>query len=57
MNWFKSIWFKIRKSNGLPPNNVLIPIQEKTDPIVDIDLPKPKRKRVSKTKEIKVVLK
>jgi hypothetical protein len=57
MNWFKSIWFKIRKSNGLPTNNVLIPIQEKIDPIVDIDLPKPKRKRVSKTKEVKVIIK
>lgn len=54
MNWFKSIWMRLRKSNGLPGNEVLVPM-EKKDPIVDIDLPKPKRKRV--TKEVKVVLK
>ena len=57
MNWFTSIWFKIRKSNGLPTNNVLIPIEDRTEPIVDIDLPKPKRKRVTKPKEVKVIVK
>ena len=57
MNWFKSIWMRLRKSNQLPGNEVLVPMKEKIDPIVDIDLPKPKRKRVSKTKEVKIVLK
>ena len=51
MKWFTSIWMKIRKSNGLPTNNVLIPLEEK---VVTAEV-KPKRTR--KPKEIKVVVK
>lgn len=28
IQWFKSIWMRMRKSNGLPGNTVLIPLQE-----------------------------
>jgi len=30
MKWFKSLWFNMRKSNGLPGNEVLIPVKELT---------------------------
>jgi hypothetical protein len=26
MNWFKSVWMRLRKSNNLPGNEVLIPM-------------------------------
>jgi hypothetical protein len=28
MNWFKSIWMRMRKSNGLPGNTVLVPMTD-----------------------------
>jgi hypothetical protein len=46
MNWFKSVWMRLRKSNGLPGNEVLVPM---TPPSVDI---KPKRKYTRKTKDV-----
>lgn len=46
MKWFKSLWLKIRKTNGLPPNNVLIPIVE-DKPAVEVT----KIKRTRKKKE------
>lgn len=30
IDYFKSLWLKVRKSNGLPGNEVLIPMTEKT---------------------------
>jgi hypothetical protein len=57
MKWFKSLWFKMRKSNNLPGNEVLIPMKE----ITLSDLPigskitvetVPKRKYTRKKKEV-----
>lgn len=48
MKWFKSLWLKIRKTNGMPPNNVLIPIVE-DKPTVEVT--KPKRKRKAKVQD------
>ena len=45
MNWFKSIWMKLRKSNGLPGNEVLVPMVEQKVPEV---VTKPKRTRKKK---------
>ena len=53
MKFFTSLWFKIRKSNGLPTNNILIPMSEKTEQ--KLQEPKPKRKR--KPKELKIIAK
>jgi len=33
--WFKSIWMRLRKSNGLPGNEVLVPI---TPPLPEIKM-------------------
>ena len=32
MNWFKNVWLKLRKSNGMPGNTVLIPMVEQKVP-------------------------
>jgi len=48
MNWFTNILMRFKKPDTTP---------ERIEPVVDIDLPKPKRKRVNKSKEIKVVVK
>lgn len=45
MNWFKSIWQRMRKSNGLPGNQVLIPL---TPAVTEY---KPKRKYTRKKKD------
>lgn len=44
MNWFKSVWLKLRKSNGLPGNEVLIPMVEQKVPEVRTTPDKPVRK-------------
>jgi hypothetical protein len=44
MNWFKSVWMRLRKSNQLPGNEVLLPM---TPPPVEV-----KPKRVRKTKDV-----
>ena len=46
MNWFKSVWMRMRKSNGLPGNEVLVPM---TPPPVE---EKPKRKYTRKKKDV-----
>lgn len=46
MNWFKSIWLKVRKANGsIPQAQILIPIKE--DKVV-VEVTKPKRTRKKK---------
>jgi hypothetical protein len=44
MNWFKSVWMRLRKSNQLPGNEVLLPM---TPPPVEV-----KPKRVRKIKDV-----
>ena len=51
MNWFKSVWLKLRKSTGLPGNTVLIPMAEQKIPEVIETKPKPKRIVVRKKKD------
>lgn len=46
MQFFKSIWMRMRKSNGLPGNTVLVPM---TPPSVE---EKPKRKYTRKKKDV-----
>ena len=46
MNWFKSVWLRMRKSNGLPGNEVLVPM---TPQSVE---EKPKRKYTRKKKDV-----
>ena len=48
MKWFKSVWLKLRKSNGLPGNEVLIPLEVKQEVIQE----KPKRKYTRKKKDV-----
>lgn len=49
MNWFKSVWLRMRKSNGLPGNEVLIPMTPATPLSVE---EKPKRKYTRKKKDV-----
>lgn len=44
MPWYKSVWLRLRKSNGLPGNEVLLPM---TPPPVEV-----KPKRVRKKKDV-----
>ena len=46
MQWFKSVWMRMRKSNGLPGNEVLVPM---TPQSVEA---KPKRIIVRKKKDV-----
>lgn len=58
MNWFKSVWMRMRKSNGLPGNTVLVPIstEEQIVPAgTSTPVVKPKRVVVRKKKETKDV--
>ncbi len=48
MNWFKDIWMKMRKSNGMPGNTVLIPMVEKQVPETiekTVKVRKPRKKK------------
>jgi len=45
MKWFKSLWLKLRKSNGLPGNEVLIPM---TPVAIEEKPKKPRKPRVKK---------
>lgn len=44
MQWFKSVWLRMRKSNGLPGNEALVPM---TPPSVEA-----KPKRIRKKKDV-----
>ena len=48
MNWFKSIWMRLRKSNQLPGNEILVPM---TPVAVEAKPAKPKRVVVRKKKD------
>ena len=54
IEWFKSVWMRMRKTNGLPGNEVLIPIKElPKGTTITIDLPqKPKRKYTRKKQDV-----
>jgi hypothetical protein len=55
MNWLKSVWMRMRKSNGLPGNEVLVPMRElPRGTQIEVKLPeqKPKRKYTRKTKDV-----
>lgn len=47
IKWFKSAWFNIRKSNGLPGNEILIPMAEHKVPEI-IETKKPRKPRKKK---------
>jgi hypothetical protein len=49
MNFFKSIWMRMRKSNQLPGNEVLVPM---TSVAVEEKPVKPKRVVVRKKKDV-----
>jgi hypothetical protein len=49
MQFFKSIWMRMRKSNGLPGNEVLVPM---TPVAVEEKPVKPKRVVVRKKKDV-----
>lgn len=49
IDYFKSIWLKMRKSNGLPGNEVLVPM---TPVATQEKLAKPKRVVVRKKKDV-----
>ena len=58
MNWLKSVWMRMRKSNGLPGNKVLVPMTElPSGTQIEVKLPeqKPKRTVVRKKKETRDV--
>lgn len=49
MKWFKSIWLKMRKSNGLPgPGHTLISLDKQ---IVQETVKKPRKPRTKKVKK------
>lgn len=48
MEYFKSLWLKLRKSNGMPGNTVLIPmVEQKVPEIVEkpVKTRKPRKKK------------
>ena len=50
MKWFKSVWMKLRKSNGMPGNEVFIPMVEQnvskvTEEIIVKPVRKPRKKK------------
>ena len=52
--WFKSIWLRMRKSNGLPGNEVLVPMTIEKQPVTtetSTPVVKPKRIVVRKKKD------
>ena len=51
MEYFKSLWLKLRKSNGMPGNTVLIPMVEQKVPEV-IEVKPTKTRKPRKKKEI-----
>ena len=52
MKYFKSLWFSIKKSTGLPPNQVFIPISDIQPETTTEVIKKPR-----KIKEVKIVVK
>lgn len=49
IEWFKSVWMRMRKSNGLTGNEVLVPMT----PVATQEKPaKPKRVVVRKKKDV-----
>ena len=51
IEYFKSLWLKLRKSNGMPGNTVLIPMVEQKVPEV-IEVKPVKTRKPRKKKEI-----
>lgn len=56
MNFFKSVWMRMRKSNQLPGNTVLVPISTEEQVVTagtstPVAKPKPKRIVVRKKKD------
>jgi hypothetical protein len=48
IEYFKSLWLKLRKSNGMPGNTVLIPMVEKQVPETiekTVKVRKPRKKK------------
>lgn len=46
IQWFKSAWLNIRKSNGLPGNTILIPmVEQKVPETVETKKPRKPRKK------------
>ena len=55
MQYFKSVWMRMRKSTLLPGNTVLVPMRELPSGMqIEVKLPeqKPKRKYTRKTKDV-----
>jgi hypothetical protein len=55
MPWYKSVWLRLRKSNGLPGDEVLVPMTSlPSGTQIEVKLPeaKPKRKYTRKTKDV-----
>ena len=49
MKWLKDVWMRMRKTNGLPGNTVLVPM---TSVAVEEKPAKPKRVVVRKKKDV-----
>jgi len=43
--WFKSVWLRMRKSNGLPGNEVLIPMTSVAVEEKPVKVRKPRKKK------------
>lgn len=54
IEYFKSLWLRMRKSNNLPGNEVLIPMQElPSGTKITVEVPqKPKRKYTRKKQNV-----
>ena len=55
MQYFKSVWMRLRKSTLLPGNTVLVPMTDLpigTQILVKLPEQKPKRKYTRKTKDV-----
>lgn len=50
IQWFKSAWLNIRKSNGLPGNTILIPMVEQKVPET-VETKKPRKPRKPRKKK------
>lgn len=48
MKFFKDVWLRLRKTNGLPGNTVLVPMVEQKVPEITETVPKIKRTRKKK---------
>lgn len=55
MKFFKDVWLRLRKTNGLPGNTVLVPMVEQKVPEVNEVLEVKKTRKPRKKKETKDV--